>query len=480
MLDLLISYINFLILSISYIVKRFTFRPPNPPKYKIKKNQANNEEEIYFLLETTDLKLAYRIIKPNKFDIKYTKVPDERNKKEIPILIITPKLEQKICVIYCQGNNGDLGTSLFECHEISYKCFVTVVTFEYPGYGICNGEQIKESEFFHRIKLIYMYIIEKLNFNPNRIFLYGFSLGTGIVFDFACKNEYPVAGMILQSPFLSILRTIYNIKKTRYFDLFNNCDKAKNICTDILFLHGNKDKTVPYIHGRILSQLIPEKYFYNFLTVDGAKHNDLIKLCKDDMFDYIKVFISECIAKSKRKIQFNNYMQKLFFAKRKNLYLESEDQNLKDEKESKAYEINNSNHEKNKANTFSNFKINNIYDDLPENKQENNINNKLNMKNHHCIESSNFQILSTNKDLNSNPTTTNININNGNNLSQMNKKYYHVFIGANKKKNEDKFWIIYKKNRNINNKKLDNVYFHEKSNSLFNITSSNICINNNN
>ena len=325
-----------------------------------------------------------------------------------------------------------------------------------------------------------MYIIDKLNFNPNRIFLYGFSLGTGIVFDFACKNEYPVAGMILQSPFLSILRTIYNIKKTRYFDLFNNCDKAKNICTDILFLHGNKDKTVPYIHGRILSQLIPEKYFYNFLTVDGAKHNDLIKLCKDDMFDYIKVFISECIAKSKRKIQFNNYMQKLFFAKRKNLYLESEDQNLKDEKESKAYEINNSNHEKNKANTFSNFKINNIYDDLPENKQENNINNKLNMKNHHCIESSNFQILSTNKDLNSNLTTTNININNGNNLSQMNKKYYHVFIGANKKKNEDKFWIIYKKNRNVNNKKLDNAYFHEKSNSLFNITSSNICINNNN
>ena len=480
MLDLLISYINFLILSISYIVKRFTFRPPNPPKYKIKKNQANNEEEIYFLLETTDLKLAYRIIKPNKFDIKYTKVPDERNKKEIPILIITPKIEQKICVIYCQGNNGDLGTSLFECHEISYKCFVTVVTFEYPGYGICKDEQIKESEFFHRIKLIYMYIIEKLNFNPNRIFLYGFSLGTGIVFDFACKNEYPVAGMILQSPFLSILRTIYNIKKTRYFDLFNNCDKAKNISTDILFLHGNKDKTVPYIHGRILSQLIPEKYFYNFLTVDGAKHNDLIKLCKDDMFDYIKVFISECIAKSKRKIQFNNYMQKLFFAKRKNLYLESEDQNLKDEKESKDNEINNSNHEKNKANTFSNFKINNIYDDLLENKQENNINNKLNMKNHHCIESSNFQILSTNKDLNSNPTTTNININNGNNLSQMNKKYYHVFIGANKKKNEDKFWIIYKKNRNVNNKKLDNVYFHEKSNSLFNITSSNICINNNN
>ena len=44
--------------------------------------------------------------------------------------------------------------------------------------------------------------------------LYGFSLGTGIMFELACKKEYPAAGLILQSPFLSIMRTLYNIKKT--------------------------------------------------------------------------------------------------------------------------------------------------------------------------------------------------------------------------------------------------------------------------
>ena len=48
MLDLLISYINMLILSIQYIVKRFTFKPPNPPRYKIEKTEFDNEEEIYF------------------------------------------------------------------------------------------------------------------------------------------------------------------------------------------------------------------------------------------------------------------------------------------------------------------------------------------------------------------------------------------------------------------------------------------------
>ena len=467
-----------LILSISYIVKRFTFAPPNPPKYQIKKNESNNKDEIFFLIETRNLQLAYRKIDPVKLDIKYTKVKDIKNNKYIPILIITPKIDLNICIIYCQGNNGDLGTSLFECHEISYKCSSTVVTFEYPGYGVCKDERIEEAEFFNRIKLIYMYIINKLNFNPNRIFLYGFSLGTGIVFDFACKKEYPVAGMILQSPFLSILRIIYNVKKTKYFDLFNNCDKAKNICTDILFLHGNKDKTIPYTHGRILSELIPKQYFYNFLTVDGADHNNLIKKCQNEVFDYIKVFMSECIAKARRKIQYNNYMAKHFLRQRKNLYLESENQDLNDEKESN--EINIGYLEKNKANTFSNFKINNIYSESSEEELKHNINNKFNNKNFIYKESPNFETLSKKKDLNSDFSSTNNNINKGKNSSQMDKKYYHVIIGtSNMKDNKDTFWTIYKKNRNIKNNKLDNNYFHEKRNSLFNITSSNICINNN-
>ena len=55
MLDLLISYVNFLILAISYIVKLFTYLPPNPPKYEIRKEKINyrgkikEKEEIYFL-----------------------------------------------------------------------------------------------------------------------------------------------------------------------------------------------------------------------------------------------------------------------------------------------------------------------------------------------------------------------------------------------------------------------------------------------
>ena len=301
MLDLLISYINFLILSISYIVKKFAYLPPNPPKYLIinkkvikdkKENKIEEKEEILFLMKTDRDNLEYKKLKPKYLHIEYSKIITEDY--SLPILIISPIFRLPICIIYCQGNSGDLGTSLFECFETSVRCSSVIITFEYPGYGICKNEDITESEFYKRIKIVYNYIINSLKYSPNQIIIYGFSLGTGIAFDFACRKEYPVAGLILQSPFLSIIRTIYNIKKTPYFDIFNNCDKAHKLCTKTLFLHGDCDTIVPYIHGRILAKLIPEKYFYDFLTVHKAGHNNLLKTNKDTVFEYINKFIQDC------------------------------------------------------------------------------------------------------------------------------------------------------------------------------------------
>ncbi len=290
MLDLLISYINFLILSISYIVKKFTFLPPNPPKYIIVNDTENQKEDIHFLLNLK--KSQYKKIKLKYLKIEYSKIINDN--QSLPILKLTPLFHFSLCIIYCQGNCGDLGASLFECFEISYNCNCIILTFEYPGYGICKNDEIIQEEFFRRIKMVYSYAINRLHFKPNQIIVYGFSLGTGIAFDFACKKEYPIAGLILQSPFLSILRTIYNIKKTKYFDLFNNCDKAKYLCRKTLFIHGNHDSIVPYIHGRILAELIPKEYFYGFLTVKNADHNNLIKYNKKIVFKSINQFIKDC------------------------------------------------------------------------------------------------------------------------------------------------------------------------------------------
>ena len=327
MLDLLISYLNFLIIGIKYIVKLIAFQPPNPKGYRIKNSEdeiqssininPNNKIEILFLVSETKesekendgknnvkKKSVKRILKYKEapqnianFELLY--IENKDNDTKIPIFLFSPKngsfSPPENLVIYCHGNSGDIGTSFIECQLLSRNCFCNVLCFEYPGYGLSNDiNNLGERRSYHNIRQAYKYARDELKYNPSKIIIYGFSLGTGIAFDIACDENYPCGGVILQSPFLSIIRTIYNFKKTYYFDLFNSCDKAKNCKSKIFFIHGNKDSIVPYVHGRILSQLIPKNCLYEFYTVNGANHNDILKFNIHAFYEKISKFITYC------------------------------------------------------------------------------------------------------------------------------------------------------------------------------------------
>ena len=292
MLDLLITYVNFLILSIGYIVKRFTFFPPKPPRYISVKTDKEDEDAILFLIDSKAKKPKYLEIKFKLLEYRFIKII---NKDDVlPLLLFIPPAHIPVCIIYSHGNSGDLGACILEFYDIAINTNCLVISFEYPGFGDCLDQPIKESLFYRNMNIAYYFVRKILNFKPEQIILYGFSIGTGIVFDFACKKEFPTAGMIVQSPILSIIRTLYNVNTTMYFDLFNNCDKAKKLCTKTFFIHGNRDTVVPYIHGRILSKLIPQQYFYKFLTVQNANHNNLFKFRKEEIFKQIREFIKEC------------------------------------------------------------------------------------------------------------------------------------------------------------------------------------------
>ena len=208
-------------------------------------------------------------------NIEFYKIQDN-DKNYIPLFIFKPTLSlHKACIIFCHGNSCDIGSTFNECCDLAKLTKCLVVNFDYPGYGIYNNVEFSEKKTYRSVQLIYKFVKEKLNFDENSIIVYGFSLGTGVAFDLACNSNYKFAGLILQAPFLSIIRIIYNTKKTKYFDFFNNCDKAKFLNIKTLFIHGNQDQIVPYIHGRILSKLIPKNKLYSFQTINGAGHNDI-------------------------------------------------------------------------------------------------------------------------------------------------------------------------------------------------------------
>ena len=292
MLDLFISYINFVIITINYIIKNLTFQPPNPPGYIIEKTR--NKKEIFFIMEH-DEHISYERKSFQDVDIEYVYLNNNKLLKS-EYLILKPKNHYPICIIYCHGNCGDIGISFYDYYQIAKSTNCLVLCFEYPGYGTFKKIKLVETKLYSSIQKAYLYAKNTLNFPEKNIFVYGFSLGTGIALDLACRNNCPIGGLILQSPYLSIMRILYNIKKTIFLDIFPNCDKIKNLKTKTLFIHGTNDKVIPYIHGRILAKLVNDKYLYGFLTINDAGHNNIFLDDKDReiIFEKIKEFISVC------------------------------------------------------------------------------------------------------------------------------------------------------------------------------------------
>ena len=292
MLDLIISYINFFIIAVNYVIKFLTFQPPTPPGYIIEKTR--NKKEIFFIIEN-DKQISYERKVFKDIDIEYVYLNNNKFLKS-EFLILKPKNNYPICIIYCHGNCGDLGYGLYDCYQIAKYTNCLLLCFEYPGYGTFRKIKIAESKLYLSIQKAYLYAKNTLKFPTKNIFVYGFSLGTGIALDLACNKNFPVSGLILQSPYLSIMRIIYDIKKTFFLDIFPNCDKIKNLKTKTLFIHGTEDNVIPYIHGRILAKLMPDKYLYQFLSVKDGGHNNLFidNKDKENIFEKIKEFISFC------------------------------------------------------------------------------------------------------------------------------------------------------------------------------------------
>ena len=260
-------------------------------------NQKNQEDK-----SKEKRKFEYKIASNKYAEFELLYLESKETGIKIPAFLFKPKdfYQYDCIIIYCHGNSGDIGTSFLECQILSRNLRCDVLSFEYPGYGLSNDfGNTNEKRAYIYIRQVYKYARDQLKFKPQNIIIYGFSLGTGIAFDLACDKRYPNGGVILQSPFLSIIRIFYNFKKTYYFDLFNSCDKAKYCESTIYIIHGNKDTIVPYVHGRILAKLIPRKHLYGFYTVNNANHNDLIKFAKENLYFNIGAFIYEMLNKYK-------------------------------------------------------------------------------------------------------------------------------------------------------------------------------------
>ena len=172
--------------------------------------------------------------------------------------------------VYCYGNASSIIDMLRLGCEYSRTNKITIILFDYPGYGISKGSPSEKNN------------IDALNSvlkNFNSVQLIGESLGTGVVLSYVGKfGSDKILSIRLVSPFTSLLRVISsNMIVEMFYDVTGSCHyrNYNNIAMvphkiPVYIYSLIQDELIPPIHGKILHE---SGNNVRFFEISDAKFN---------------------------------------------------------------------------------------------------------------------------------------------------------------------------------------------------------------
>lgn len=176
------------------------------------------------------------------------------------------------------------------------------LVFDYRGYGRNAGTPTEEGTYVDAASAL-AWLQLRNDVDPLAIFLYGFSLGTGIATELAMRE--PSAGLILRAPFTSIrAMAIDRFDRLRWALIFapwlpltnyDTLSKVSRLDRPLLVMHGESDKTVPEYMGQQVFEAAPEPKMY--VRFPDSGHSDI---SADLVVPPITQFIDETLGRNGR------------------------------------------------------------------------------------------------------------------------------------------------------------------------------------
>ena len=168
-----------------------------------------------------------------------------------------------------------------------------VLLFDYRGYG---GSEGKPTEVGLRadVRAARSYLLERGDVDASRLVYFGESLGTALAI--ALAAEHPPAGMILRSPFPSLVevgQTHYPFLPVRFLlqDRFAAIGDIQRVTCPVLVLAGDQDRIIPLGLSRRLYEAATSTK--ELVILAGADHNDIEFLAGDEMLAAIRRFLGQ-------------------------------------------------------------------------------------------------------------------------------------------------------------------------------------------
>lgn len=203
----------------------------------------------------------------------------------------TEPVDPKGTLIVFHGNAGTAYHRSFYAKALTNQNF-RVILAEYPGYGGRSGqpnEDVLVKDALVTIRIAYQKYGEPL-------FVWGESLGCGVVSSAIRKTDIPIKGVVLFLPWDSLP----NLAQTHYWylpacllilDKYDNVDNLKRFKGNIAVILAGDDEVIPVRHGkRLYDSITAKKQLWLF---EGARHNEMPVAAGLPWWREVSTFISQ-------------------------------------------------------------------------------------------------------------------------------------------------------------------------------------------
>ncbi|ORM41368.1 Alpha/beta hydrolase domain-containing protein 17C [Babesia sp. Xinjiang] len=198
--------------------------------------------------------------------------------------------DARYTILYSHGNAEDIGHVLPLLVDRISKWQVNLLMYDYSGYGLSGGKPSEEN-LYKNIEAVYDHMISRFGVDPNKVIVYGRSIGSGPTVHLALRR--PVLGVILQSPIASVYRVrMRRLPCSLPGDMFRNADKVELLEVPTLILHGTKDEIVPLESSQRMARKISEVYCQ---WIEGASHNDIDTTYADQADEAILEYLDKVL-----------------------------------------------------------------------------------------------------------------------------------------------------------------------------------------
>jgi len=195
-------------------------------------------------------------------------------------------------LLICHGNGGNLSEAGRPFHYAGLRALgLNLLAFDYRGYGESGGTP-SEDGLYRDADAAWRYLTGPLHVAPDRIVLFGHSLGSAVAVELATR--VPAAGLILDGALTSVTERAQEaypyvpvrlIARSRYPSI----ERIGRLTLPKLFLHARADEVIPFAYGRRLFDTAPPPK--TFVALAGG-HADAFEHDSAVYFGAIKQFLA--------------------------------------------------------------------------------------------------------------------------------------------------------------------------------------------